>query len=468
MTMPVPHYPKYFWHPKIHEQWAGESLHYYRFGFLPKLDKDVILRALRNALEKRGITSYSWNETYGSIDIVLRLWLRPEHRPEVIHTDLLRALSAEGITCRFADSFHVEKIVSHWRWPDVDLPPLDRELVEDVNLGRRTKITKRALAEHLIRSYNGRDGRIHFYIGIPSQHSGTEIKQVIPARILRRYGNHNKVRHLAIYLGTGGAYDIFVEADVANGDYDAIAGISDFLNELGCLYGVKTETHLVTGSTKTSFYIADILSVSREIHRKVEHRSYQAYASAEEDDTLEKKGTTFTDFHRYLETGEKHRDPNYLKEGPLKTMVGMLHSRGGEIIVGLLEDRKLPKDAPRRLTAFEKIDDFYVIGVEQETNYKTWDDYEQQLRNHIDTLISPRLGGTGLFQISRIPAGNCSLALITVYPAQAAEWYAIAGKVYIRDGNRTIPVTAVELPRYQEHRKRQRLEDNREQKKKKP
>jgi hypothetical protein len=456
--MPAVHYPKYFWHPKLHEEWAGESLHYYRISFVQRLDKNAIVKALSAILQKYGVTSYSWNETYGTIDIVLRIWLRPDRRPELFHNKLRDDMGAYKIDCHFGDSFHVEKIYYHWRWQDITVPPIDHELVEHVNDGRKTASVKRALADHFVKVYNGRDGRIHFYIGIPGGNNSTDIQEVIPPRILRRYQHHPQVKHLSIYLGTGGGYKILVEADVAETDYRAIANVSSFLNELGCLYGAKTETHLVTGPSKTSFFIVDHLAVPRERLRQVDLRSYGDYGTMPENNELEKKATIFTDFRQYLATGKKQRDPHYLKEGPLKALVGMLHSVGGEIVIGLLEDKKIPPQGKSRLENCEKIGDFYVTGIEAEENYRSWDEYELQLRQAIDNIIKPGLAGTGLYHLNQIPAGGVSLAVITVLPALSSEWYNIEEKFYVRDGNRTKPIPASELRRYQGYRERRERE----------
>lgn len=102
------------WHPLVHIEWANERLSFWRLAFREYV-RGPIVEDLRALLDDAGVRSWSLDELYGPWDLLLRTWV-PSDVSDFRHR--LERLTPHSLS--MIDSFAVDEIVAHWRWPGPD------------------------------------------------------------------------------------------------------------------------------------------------------------------------------------------------------------------------------------------------------------------------------------------------------------------------------------------------------------
>ena len=167
----------------------------------------------------------------------------------------------------------------------------------------------------------------------------------------------------------------------------------------------------------------------------------------DESETLEFKGSLLLDLNRHLlGDGELVENPSLLDEGALKTIVAFLNTKGGDLLVGVLELARFEKIYEDKLSDCPSYKDKIVFGIENEYKKDEWDGYLQRLISYIETRISPDVLDADLVTISKLSHNSKDLCLISVQTADAKQY--LQNKFYIRRGNKTVLLEGADVDRY--------------------
>lgn len=171
------------------------------------------------------------------------------------------------------------------------------------------------------------------------------------------------------------------------------------------------------------------------------------YLDKDESETLEFKGTLLLNLKRYLLGDGKLVDNDLLlDEGVLKTIVAFLNTKGGDLLVGVLELARFEKVYEDKLSDCPVHKDKIVFGIDSEYKKDEWDGFYQRLISYIENRISPDVLDADWVKISKITHKDKELCLISVQPADAKQY--LQNKFYIRRGNKTVLLEGVKIDNY--------------------
>lgn len=169
-----------------------------------------------------------------------------------------------------------------------------------------------------------------------------------------------------------------------------------------------------------------------------------------EGNDREIKGSFRLDLNHLLKGGGKNETKeNIAKEGVLKTLVGFLNSKGGNILIGAIEKNNFSADHLSKIR-FKDVRSYYIIGIQIEK--KNLDHYELDLRNVISSSISKEL--VDLVEITFPTYDDFSLCQIKVNKASNKWYYLDSEKFFVRDGNRTIELRGSDADDYKKRNAR--------------
>jgi len=176
-------------------------------------------------------------------------------------------------------------------------------------------------------------------------------------------------------------------------------------------------------------------------------RGVTYYLDKDEGDTLEFKGSLLLDLNRYLlGDGKLVEGASLLDEGVLKTVVAFLNTKGGDLLVGVLELARFEKVYEDKLSDCPSYKDKIVFGIENEYKKDEWDGYLQRLISYIETRISPDVLDADLVKISKLSHNGKDLCLVSVQTADAKQY--LQNKFYIRRGNKTVLLEGAKVDKY--------------------
>lgn len=107
-----PNLPDYLWHHHVHTQKAKESLYFWRIGFDPIYERDVVKDAIRAACDQYEVTGIVVYELLGIYDLLLRIWLPDGCEFDGFHKTLTQELTPAGLS--MLDPFQVSYMIRHW------------------------------------------------------------------------------------------------------------------------------------------------------------------------------------------------------------------------------------------------------------------------------------------------------------------------------------------------------------------
>lgn len=173
-----------------------------------------------------------------------------------------------------------------------------------------------------------------------------------------------------------------------------------------------------------------------------------AILDQDEDVHLEFKGSISLDVDRLLlGDGKLEQKKDLAEAGVLKTIVGFLNTKGGTIVLGIVEMSKYELAEEERLAEYSVVESKIIIGINQEYGKGDWDRYYQRLLN----LIKDRIGATvideELVLISKKQYQEIDLCVVTVKPAGTKQ-YLNDDKFYVRRGNQTDLLSASEIDQF--------------------
>ncbi len=171
------------------------------------------------------------------------------------------------------------------------------------------------------------------------------------------------------------------------------------------------------------------------------------YLLKEEGDNLEFKGSLKLDLNRlYLGDGKEESNDSILEEGVLRSIVSFLNTKGGEVVIGILEKHRFEKAFEEKGIDIELENNKYILGIDIEYNKDEWDGYLQRLIGYIEDRISPDVIDAELVKIDKYTYEDKNLCLITIRPAESKQY--LNGKFFIRRGNKTACLEGQQIDKY--------------------
>jgi DNA sulfur modification protein DndB len=171
------------------------------------------------------------------------------------------------------------------------------------------------------------------------------------------------------------------------------------------------------------------------------------FIDKDENDVLEFKGSFGLDIDRYCRgDGKIDISPKLAEEGVLKSIVGFLNSKGGDLIIGILELKRYDDILEQKLSDCQVADGKIIYGIDPEYSRDEWDGYYQRLISDIENKISGDVLDSELVEIDKLEYMGKDICHISVRPADSKQF--LNNQFYVRRGNRTVQLEGPAIDRY--------------------
>lgn len=193
------------------------------------------------------------------------------------------------------------------------------------------------------------------------------------------------------------------------------------------------------------------IAEARETHVRI--TSAKKLVSMDESDTLEFKGSVSLNVKRLLlGDGKSESLPGLEDEGVLRSIVALLNSRGGDVVIGILEGSEFPAGAGHRLDSVLALKGKLVLGIEAEYGKKGWDGYQLRLIELIESRIGSDVLDQQLVEISKLAIGDGDSASREIcrvrVRASETKQFLNDEHFFVRRGNKTERLKGQEIDRY--------------------
>lgn len=157
------------------------------------------------------------------------------------------------------------------------------------------------------------------------------------------------------------------------------------------------------------------------------------YLERPEDRDFEAKGSAFTPLERWLrrakdadEEDDLSESPGFFRDTIGKTVVAMLNSEGGSLLIGVLERDKFTRHSSKLLERIAELPvagRYYILGLQDPVfRKKDWDGFELKFNRLLKESVQGEI--SDLVRISRDWHSGRSLALVQVkYPGMTNGFY---------------------------------------------
>jgi hypothetical protein len=438
------------WHQSVHER-IGETLHYYFLGFSPTYDRGLVFSALRELLETKGTGGYAFYEVLGTFDIILRVWLPTNAAPHFDQT-LKQVLTSAGARALTVEPFEARSVLYHWAWPGNNssrktshksVPSIDNEMRNRLSVAKldelqKTRDRKAARVYEqggLLKISPQREG-IRFFVTIPPPHD--TLPQGLVDALIRDISHilatRRKVHEAVLYRGLGQRVLMLIEGLVDFSQYREIAELNSSINAKGIeRFDIKTTTFLAASIKGSSLENNDVFALL-PASKVAELQSVIHYIDSEESDKFEHKGSLEFDVGRFLTRGEKAKNPKLVDE-VIGTVVAMLNSHGGELLIGTIENDRFSGSA--ELEKYPKVGAMRIVGVDIEYGAQKWDGFSNKLLNLFTSRIGARETQRGI-TLRKLEYEGHDLCLIQVSRLGSGVWaYLDKEHFYVRVGSST-------------------------------
>jgi DNA sulfur modification protein DndB len=176
------------------------------------------------------------------------------------------------------------------------------------------------------------------------------------------------------------------------------------------------------------------------------------YLDNEEGDELEFKGSLSLNLNRYFKgDGILQEDPSVIDDGALKTIVAFLNSKGGDLIIGVLEKNKFEDVYDEKLSTYPLHNEKIIYGIESEYKKDEWDGYLQKLTSLIENRIGADVIDSEYITIERLKHEERELCHVSVYPSDSKQY--LTNKFFIRRTNKTVQLEGTDIDKYWQSRR---------------
>ena len=194
---------------------------------------------------------------------------------------------------------------------------------------------------------------------------------------------------------------------------------------------------------------------ARREENKLEKRrlGVKYYLDKDEDELLEFKGSLVLDVNRWLlGKGDLCESNETAEEGVLKTIGAFLNTKGGDLLIGVLERSRYENVLDNKLSDYPMYKDKIVLGLSNEYGKSGWDGFQQRLLSLIETRIGEDVIDTEMVRILKEHYEESDICHVIVSPADSRQY--VANKFFIRRGNKTVSLEGQKIDRYWSQRGR--------------
>jgi hypothetical protein len=436
--------PRTIWHHRVHQEWAGEELAFWRLAFFPTYDYENIVKPLvQKVMSDLKIGSYAVYETMGVFDIFIRAWL-PAGVSHRFERALVEAL--DGASLQLCEGFGVTRVVRHWVWDTGEgepmaeptrqtlVEPLPAKRIESVNLGHLGEDEFAALetASLLVRRQlvvkNGDDDEsqeqgngVKFLIVIASSTFATYQEREREASELVRIMQEREIEDASLYEGNGFGQFVMMGRVPADRFY--------LLPRLAIAVDSARRRDTARPYTFVSAHPGVMMfqeQLPTQLPPEPTDIRVSELLSQQPGATLAIVPSARMNWRRYLigETPDLMPDEDHFNEAIVTTVVGLLNAQGGCLVVGALaaDARFGPNHAEEHplLAEYPPEGDYLVLGLDREEEPYVWDRFRQWLVSTIRLRVEPAPIGT--VGVTKHTIHGRELCVIRVAPT-SATWY---------------------------------------------
>ncbi len=256
------------WHHHVHTEKAGESLYFWRVGFDPIYERDMVQAAIREACNRHDVGGLIAYELLGVYDILLRVWLPEGCSFDDMHQTMTDELAPAGLA--ILDPFQVNYMVRHWPFhvngeqqnpSDPALHNLSADTIEQVD-NRFEQVDEEKLVdlegkwllsrrsnEDQVEVADPQSPGIKFMMTVSAK-DGLEVSEMerLESKIAEILDGVKGISQRSLYAGSGfGHFLILGRAGYEAESYHALQGeLISRLNaaELREEFGTRTSSHL--------------------------------------------------------------------------------------------------------------------------------------------------------------------------------------------------------------------------------
>ena len=240
---------------------------------------------------------------------------------------------------------------------------------------------------------------------------------------------------------------------IASQNFQRIDEIISQVNDVGVqeFFQVRTYTHIVVNAAGRELPLQDRLPLSAEL---AEEEVIESYLTQDESEKLEFKGSAFVDIKPWALGGQKlTASEKCTNEGVLKAVVGLLNSKGGKVVVGVLEARQFERaegEVAELLKGFPHYGRYIVPGVNLDYGTHDADWFQLRLQDIIKTRIQPTPSSWVSVRLHGFQGRD--VCIISVSKVMSEDWFYLQYKessvFYVRRGNSTEPLSGPQADEY--------------------
>jgi hypothetical protein len=473
----------YYFHPRVHEQWGDQSLHFILMNFRVSYDPPDLRDALADVFEKHVVTSQATYELIGRFDLMLRIWIAP-NKLFALRADLEKELAP--LSPETVGSIPVTSTIRHWPWGTIGQGRARRGSLHPVDGAVLSEVPGRAQLDQLNKLTSGRATEVDATFieswkrakviterpGLPG--SGIRLVTLVSgqfaleelvtlelrlARILDEL-DPNTFTERSLYRAEGMVpFLIMYRMNVA--DFGEIRDgiISGIQRNL--LGRARTTTYPIVRQELVPF--SDAIAPSL-VSQSASRPSIEELLAQDEDERLEVKATAFAPLEPWLSTGaEPVEAKGFFDKSILRAVVALLNSSGGTVVIGALEDVKVRGISPeqdQRLEPLPVIGQYVAVGlVDPSFVERGWDHYARRIIDLLDQRIAPKPVARGVVAVERAALAGKDFCLLRVEPDD--RWYygrpdTRTASFFVRSGARSIELLGMDADDYKTKHNRRR------------
>ncbi|MCH8012457.1 MAG: ATP-binding protein [Candidatus Marinimicrobia bacterium] len=206
-----------------------------------------------------------------------------------------------------------------------------------------------------------------------------------------------------------------------------------------------TFTDLIVKSKRSGTFNSPFWKKYQENRLIKEETSFLDLLDREEGITLDFKGSFKLDVNNLIKgNGKTIIKPNIARDGVIKVISSFLNTKGGDVILGLIEKQFYP-EVERDNLDFVSHNDFYLLGIEEEiktTKNMTKERYQNDLIQSFDSHFDCKYP----YNITFHPYKGVTLCRVSVDSLPPNEDCYIDGKIfYGRRGAKSDPLVGREI-----------------------
>jgi hypothetical protein len=467
------------WHPEAHRVLSGSRLYFWFYRFATLSSREDVLAALFKVADDFQIRSYATYELIGPFDLLARFYMRPEDESRFKEAceEALRPYNL-----KHNQPFQVKDMPRNWVWaggPGRAGPPTkpaeevleqhySRAQIELINDAENTSHERRRLLKRFkdigLLTRQVQNEGIKFVVTVSTEEDLAGRTLTLLRQRLERALDQapSALRERSLYAGRDSQHQIFLIMCRIRADrfHKIRELLLEPLGEAGAPAQASTTTYTVISE--------DFVCYQDHLTTPAPRRSDgAALLQGSETGQFEAKGTLALDLKPWLEGAaeleELKESKSLPREGVLKSIVGLLNSGGGTVVVGALEEAAYADDPvpAELLAALPQVGGYRILGLVDPTYRRFgWDKWDLKLRSLIRSRIEPNPGV--LIESREEEVEGRKICVIDIDdPGDEGEFYLRVGKndsvFYGREGTQVHRIKGPDIKRHRDQVRQRRV-----------